>query len=160
MPKRNEVLIEARRWLGTPLRHQHALLGFGVDCWGLVRAVGEACNVLTISDEAWAPYQGYGPQPSPRMVKRGAEEFLAPLEGEPRVGDIACLAWREGLPMHFAIRGEFNGRPTLIHVLGDRNARQTVSRAPAATVKEHGFTQEWPTLVDSWWSYPGLVGED
>lgn len=148
MSKRAEILAEARTWLGTPKIHQHALKGFGVDCWGLVRATGEACQVLTVDPEAWEHFQGYGEVPSPRLVLGCANTFLVPIQ-EPGVGDIALLQWRDGLPMHFSLVGEFRGRRTLIHPIG--NGRR-------ASCVEHGFTAEWPGLLHSWWSFPGLVG--
>ncbi|MCF4166468.1 NlpC/P60 family protein [Zavarzinia compransoris] len=33
------VVAAARRWLGTPYRHQASLIGVGCDCLGLVRGV-------------------------------------------------------------------------------------------------------------------------
>jgi NlpC/P60 family putative phage cell wall peptidase len=36
---RDAVAAAARRWLGTPYRHQAATLGAGCDCLGLVRGV-------------------------------------------------------------------------------------------------------------------------
>lgn len=33
------MITEARRWLGTPYRHQASQLGVGADCLGLVRGV-------------------------------------------------------------------------------------------------------------------------
>ena len=39
---RERVLDEARRWIGTPYRHQGTRLGVGCDCLGLVRGVWRA----------------------------------------------------------------------------------------------------------------------
>ncbi len=40
---RQEAAVkEARRWIGTPFRHQGALIGVGADCLGLVRGVQAA----------------------------------------------------------------------------------------------------------------------
>ncbi|MEM7176581.1 MAG: peptidase [Pseudomonadota bacterium] len=38
-PGPEEVLALARRWLGTPYRHQASCLGAGADCLGLIRGV-------------------------------------------------------------------------------------------------------------------------
>ena len=35
MNLRSRVLVEARRWIGTPYRHQGSCLGAGCDCLGL-----------------------------------------------------------------------------------------------------------------------------
>jgi hypothetical protein len=147
MQKREQIIERARTWVETPVLHQHAILGFGVDCWNLVKAVGEAEAVLQVDAELWAPFAGYGREPSPRIVMGVATTFLRPVEdGEQMAADIACIAWRPNLPMHFAILAAHKGRPTLIH------AWKTVEK-----VCEHGFEQEWPGLVHSWWRYPGLA---
>lgn len=39
---RARVVSEARRWLGTPYRHQGSALGAGCDCLGLIRGVWQA----------------------------------------------------------------------------------------------------------------------
>jgi NlpC/P60 family putative phage cell wall peptidase len=36
---RDDIVAEARRWLGTPYHHQASLCGVGADCLGLVRGV-------------------------------------------------------------------------------------------------------------------------
>ncbi len=36
---RARIVTEARRWIGTPYRHQASLRGIGCDCLGLVRGV-------------------------------------------------------------------------------------------------------------------------
>ncbi len=39
MTMREQILAEARTWIGTPYRHQASLRGVGCDCLGLVRGV-------------------------------------------------------------------------------------------------------------------------
>ncbi len=39
---RDDIIAEARSWIGTPYRHQASLKGVGCDCLGLVRGVGGA----------------------------------------------------------------------------------------------------------------------
>lgn len=41
---RNDIIVEARRWLGTPYHHQASLRGVGTDCLGLVRGVWRALH--------------------------------------------------------------------------------------------------------------------
>lgn len=146
--KREEIVEEARRWIGTPYLHQHKVFGFGVDCLNLPRAVGEACGVLVVNEKRFAPLAAYSDQPSPRTVE-AVSRCLFKRTTRPLLGDIARIAWRPGLPMHFAILGEFRGRPTLIHALATKGG-----------VVEHGFVAEWPGLVDSWWRFPGLTRND
>ncbi|MEM6579602.1 MAG: peptidase, partial [Pseudomonadota bacterium] len=37
-----DIVAEARRWIGTPYRHQASCLGAGCDCLGLLRGVWRA----------------------------------------------------------------------------------------------------------------------
>ena len=39
MSGRDAIVAEARRWIGTPYRHQMAVRGAGADCLGLLRGV-------------------------------------------------------------------------------------------------------------------------
>jgi NlpC/P60 family putative phage cell wall peptidase len=41
---RDDIVAEARRWLGTPYHHQASHCGVGADCLGLVRGVWRALH--------------------------------------------------------------------------------------------------------------------
>jgi len=141
MPSSEQLAIvaEARGWVGTPLRAGPAVQGSAVDDWGLVRAVGEACGVLTIEAEA-----------VPGARRALAEAVLRPIEaGE--AGDVALVDGR------LAILAEFNGRPTLIRVDGASGSRVYASGAAYAKVVEHGFAGHWPGRVEAWFRFPGLA---
>lgn len=145
MPQQADLIVStARSWVGTPYRHQAMLKGVGVDCVGVIIGVGHEAVVLSISAEDWAPYANYSRNPNPRKMLEAMNRFLVPIEGPGAPGSIAWLQWREDLPMHLAIVGELEGRPTLIHAYGD------VGRCV-----EHGFTPLWRSRVASWWRYPG-----
>jgi len=64
---RSRVLIEARRWIGTPYRHQGSCLGAGCDCLGLVRGIWRALY----GDEPEAP-----PAYTPDWAERAGAETL------------------------------------------------------------------------------------
>jgi len=38
-PSLNPVVMEARRWLNTPYKHQASEIGIGTDCLGLIRGI-------------------------------------------------------------------------------------------------------------------------
>ena len=151
MRNTDRVVAEARRWIGSPYVHQHRERGHAVDCVGLVIGVGLGADVLpSWTPEAWAPHQSYGQAPNPAHMSRAIEEFLLPLAvapGEvPADGSIAFMGWRAHLPMHLAIIATApDGRRTMIHAY-----------AHVGRVVEHGFSEEWPGRVISWWSYPGI----
>ena len=61
------ALVEARRWLGTPYRHQASRMGVGCDCLGLVRGVWR--SLYGAEPEATPPYR-------PDWAEVGGEERL------------------------------------------------------------------------------------
>lgn len=150
-PNTDAVVAEARTWTGTPYRHQHSAKGVAVDCVGLIIGVGMALDILPDwSPEAWAEHESYSRAPNPEHMGRAIRQFMEPIDLDPAElappGSVAFMAWRANLPMHLGIIGRMDdGRPTLIH------AFEYVGR-----VVEHGFDQEWPGRVESWWKFPGL----
>src|SRR5581483_8353331 len=110
---RNDIVAEARSWIGTPYRHQASLKGAGCDCLGLVRGVWRA--VMGEEPERAPPY-------APDWAEAGGEEALAnaaarhliavPLDRfEP--GDVLLFRWRTNLPAkHAAI---VTSASTMVH---------------------------------------------
>ena len=147
MDAREEVLHEARRWVGTPYRHQSRLRGVAVDCIGLIWGVGEAAGVLEIDRDLVREFLAYSRLPSPPRFQRALRTFFHEVDGDAIPGDIALMAWDRArlIPQHVGILSELEGRPMLIH------AESIVGRCV-----EHGFVGEWPERVVSWWRYPGL----
>ena len=99
---RNEIVIEARSWIGTPYRHQATLKGVGCDCLGLVRGV-------------WRAVQGPEPEETgayaPDWAEALREERLADAAGRHLLplaladiapGDVLLFRWRAGLPAKHA----------------------------------------------------------
>lgn len=144
------IQAEARSWVGTAYRHQGKVKGRAVDCVGLILGVGHALGHLDISREEWAEFAGYSRTPNPRKMGQAMELFLRPLAldraAEPPAGAVGWFGWRDELPMHLAIIGRFEGRPTMIHAYSH-----------AGRCVEHGFVSEWPERVVSWWAYPGTL---
>jgi len=111
------VLSEARRWIGTPYRHQASCRGAGSDCLGLVRGV-------------WRALYGAEPQPVPAYsadwAETGGLETLlnagqrwlceAAIEAA-RPGDVLVFRWRDGVPAKHAgiLSAPLDEEPKLIH---------------------------------------------
>lgn len=47
MTTREDVIREARSWIGTSYAHQHRVKGAGVDCAGLLTGTGKALGLTT-----------------------------------------------------------------------------------------------------------------
>ncbi|GIL03337.1 MAG: peptidase [Alphaproteobacteria bacterium] len=90
------VVAEARRWLGTPYRHQSCARGVGCDCLGLVRGVWRA----VAGDEppglpAYTP--DWGEVGAREHVLDAAARHLLPVARDRAgPGDLVVFRWRAG----------------------------------------------------------------
>lgn len=112
----------ARRWLGTPYRHQASLKGEGADCLGLVRGVWR--ETVGVEPEAMPPYQ-------PDWAEVGGDETLLEAAqrwliekpvGDMQPGDVLLFRMAEGAPVkHCAILSDVDGpEPRMIHAYWGR----------------------------------------
>lgn len=116
------VVAVARRWLGTPYRHQASVRGQGADCLGLVRGV-------------WREVVGAEPEPVPAYssdwAEVGGREIL--LEAARRwlvetpvdraaVGDVLLFRMSPGaMVKHCAVLSAVDGPdPKIIHAYWGR----------------------------------------
>lgn len=135
---RQQIIIEARTWIGTPFHHQARARGHGVDCGQLVIGVGEALGLCETMD-----VRNYGRAPNPRQMRGYLEHFLAPHEGQPGDGDILWVCVRVGLPMHLLIISDA-ARNRIIHAHEpDGGVVETTNPFP-------------PALIHSAWRYRGV----
>lgn len=141
---RAAVVAEARRWIGTPYRHQASLIGVGCDCLGLVRGVWRAL----IGPEPETP-PGY----SPDWAEAGGGEALAlaaarhlvPIDpATARPGDVLLFRWRPTLPAKHAA----------ILIAPDR----FVHAHEGAAVSEAHLGAWWRARVSHAFGFPGVEG--
>ena len=85
---RAAIVAEARRWIGTPYRHQASCRGAGADCLGLVRGV-------------WRALYGSEPEPAPPYTPDWAEFADG---GEPLIA--AATRHLLALPTEHAVAGD------------------------------------------------------
>lgn len=138
MIKREDVIAEARKWIGTRWVHQ-GRSEHGVDCAGMVIMVGQALG-LPAED-----LQGYRRSPD-GVVFREHIFKQTTFEAQPRPGSIGMF--REArYPTHTGIFGlDAEGRLTLIHAY-----------MPYGRVMEETFTHEWPRKLVSVRNFIGLI---
>lgn len=72
MTPREQVVAEARRWIGTPYHHHGRIRGAGVDCAQILCAVYEACGQVEHVDP--------GNYPADWHLHRSEELYLSWLE--------------------------------------------------------------------------------
>ena len=99
---RARIIVEARRWIGTPYRHQASLEGIGCDCLGLVRGVWRALyGPEPESTPAYAP--DWAEATASKSLAQAARRHMieiAPAAFAP--GDLLLFRWRTGLPAKHA----------------------------------------------------------
>jgi NlpC/P60 family putative phage cell wall peptidase len=134
MASRPEIVAEARRWLGTPYRHQGRRLGESVDCIGLVVGVARA---LDLGD--WAGV--YGRQPDPAWMGRELGAHLDPIEAASVLpGDVLWLRFARS-PTHLAIVTDVG----MIHAY-----------SPRKRVVEHSIDMRWRRRVHAAYAFRGV----
>lgn len=85
---REQILIEARSWIGTPYHHQGRLKGVGVDCAGVMFGVGHRLGIL-IGDT-----NNYGKIPLGNKMKGILLEFIDEISvEEAQPGDIGVFTF-------------------------------------------------------------------
>ena len=93
---REDILAEARAWLGTPYRHQASVRGAGCDCLGLLRGVWRA--LYGAEPEAMPPYTPDWDEVERREVLfRAAGRHLREVPvGAALPGDVLLFRMRAG----------------------------------------------------------------
>ena len=107
---RAAVVAAARRWLGTPYRHQASVRGEGADCLGLVRGVwrelvGFEPELLPAYRPDWAEVGGE------EALLAAARRWLAEIPvSAARAGDVVLFRMAPGCPAkHCAILSDTAG---------------------------------------------------
>ncbi len=133
MTGRQDVVAEARRWVGTPYLHQASVFGAGTDCLGLLRGVWRA--VLTTEPQTVPPYTLDWSEPA------GREEMLAAarrwLVEKPLAhaapGDVIVFRMRDGfVAKHVGIVTDIGNYPTFIHAYTGHGVVECALSAPWA----------------------------
>lgn len=116
MTIRDDLIAEARSWVGTPWQHQQACKQIGCDCIGLI--VG-AARPFGLS-EPWysgqaAKYRAYGVQPRSDVLLAGCHEFLDSIKPSDAIkGDILLFKFLND-PMHFGFLSIAHDPRYMIH---------------------------------------------
>lgn len=125
---RQDVVDEARKWIGTPWRH-HGRNKFGIDCVGLGVVVVRALNITQYDS------LDYGRTPTPGLLDhlRHVADEIPIADIEP--GDFITIQ-DSAYPFHVAFVSEKYGVPHIIH-----------AHARRRTVVEEPYVNEWPGLT-------------
>jgi NlpC/P60 family putative phage cell wall peptidase len=137
---RRAIIAAARRWIGTPWRHQGSVRDVGSDCIGLVRGVWREC--LGAEPLAVPPYR-------PDWDESGDELLLAsvaaamPCAEKAHPGDVVLFRMNPHAPAkHAAILTEAD---TLVHAYWAR------------AVVESRYGRFWRMRAAHAFSFPGAL---
>lgn len=118
MITRDDIVHEARLWLGTPFRHQARLRGVGVDCIGVVIGVAHS---LHLSDY---DCRDYAASPNPKTMQALMLEHLDMIPFRSVLpGDILWFRVVHE-PQHVGIVTEIGPVISMVHAY----AKQSISK--------------------------------
>ncbi len=113
----DEIVAQARRWIGTPYRHQSSCREAGTDCLGLLRGVWR--EVLGQEPETVPSYTSDWSEPNRQedLLAAAARHLGSVDPGKAVPGDVLIFRMREGgVAKHVGIMARSTlGYPTLIH---------------------------------------------
>lgn len=128
-----QIINEAKSWLGTPFKHQAKVKNIGCDCIGFVAGVlenlGQDFSEHYISD--------YSEVPDGKKLKEKLDSILKPKSiNQILAGDIFLMSF-QALPQHVGFISENNdGTPYIIH-----------SYKNAGKVVEHRLNDFWKSKI-------------
>lgn len=120
----------ARRWIGTPYRHQATCEGAGCDCLGLLRGIWrEICGA---EPEPVPPYSKdwAEPQGAEALLEAASRWLVAKPLGAEAAGDVLLFRMRAGtVAKHVGIQSEAGAAPGFVHAYD----RHGVIESPLST---------------------------
>lgn len=111
-----EAVAEARRWVGTPYRHQASLCGAGADCLGLLRGVWRALygaepEEMPAYSPDWSEHRG------DEVLWAGAARHLRPKPlNEAALGDVLLFRMKgQAVAKHLGLQSGVGAKSMFIH---------------------------------------------
>lgn len=148
-PTREALIAAARRWIGTPYRHQASLEGIGCDCLGLIRGLWrEVYGAEPEAVPAYAPDWAEAARIE-SLIEAGRRHLVPVPVAEARPGDVVLFRWRPDLPAkHAGILTEIDeaGRP-----------RRFVHAYDGSAVVESPLGPWWHRRLAAAFAFPGLA---
>lgn len=143
MTQGQSVVVEARRWIGTPYLHQASAKGAGTDCLGLLRGIW--ASLLGAEPEAVPAYtDDWAEQSQREVLLEAASRWLIlkpPADALP--GDVLLFRMRDGfIAKHLGIQTEIGAEPAFVHAYTGHG------------VVESPLSQPWQRRIAARFSFP------
>jgi NlpC/P60 family putative phage cell wall peptidase len=148
MRSRQDIVAEARGWIGTPYRHQASLKGVGCDCLGLIRGIWR--GVIGDEPECAPPYapdwaEATGDE---ALARAAARHLIAIAPGEFKPGDVLLFRWRANLPAKHA---------AIVTSVGPDGPDTMVHAHDGAAVAEVAIAPWWRRRLAYAFRFPGVT---
>ncbi len=130
----NDIVVQARTWLGTPFHHQARLKRVGCDCLGLIIGVVDELDLKDKYGQPLASYDEitYSKEPDGAYLTQKIAALLDEVSIEnAQAGDLALFNMA-GNPQHLAILTDYENALGMIHCY-----------AQARRVVEHRLDDDW-----------------
>lgn len=133
----NDIIIEARKWIGTPYIHQGRLINKGCDCVGLIIGIAKKLNISSFN------YTAYDRQPDPDIMGKLLTENLIKSNRNKQNLLHADILWIKfgKHPQHLAIVTDLG----IIH-----------SYSVVGKVVEHRIDNKWQKRIVGIFRYPNI----
>ncbi len=138
-----EVVAEARRWLGTPYVHQASCRLAGSDCLGLIRGVWR--HIFGEEPETVPAYTADWSEPTRRedLLMAGQRYFRVKPASDEAAGDVLLFRMRQGsVAKHLGIQSAVGGQARFIHAFSGHG------------VVESALTEPWRRRIAARFSFP------
>ncbi|KAF0227836.1 MAG: phage cell wall peptidase [Beijerinckiaceae bacterium] len=149
--RREDIVVAARRWIGTPYQHQASLKGVGCDCLGLLRGVwrdvlGEEPEEPGPYSPAWAELSEGDPllaAAARHLVPVETQDLLTGSARQIRPGMVLVFRWRANSAAKHC--GIATGEGRFIHA------------HDGASVAEVAIVPGWRRRIVGLFDYPEVV---
>ena len=139
---RQQIICEARKWLGTPYVHQASKCQAGTDCLGLVRGVYRAlCGTETETPPA---YERFASANKGESLWQAAQRHLRPVKGPVEPGQVLLFRLRPSEPAHHLA----------IYSGGIGNAITIIHACFGASVVEVSYHRWWQSRCVAQFEFP------
>ena len=140
---REDVVIAARQWLGTPYVHQQSAFQVGCDCLGLLRGVwrelyGAEPEAVPAYTRDWSEPQG-----DEALRAAAARHLQAKPVDEIARGDVILFRMRAGsVAKHLGIQARIGSVPSFVHAYSGHG------------VVESNLTRPWARRIVARFEFP------
>lgn len=128
---RQDIVVEARKWLGTPYVHQASVRGAGADCLGLLRGVwrdviGHEPEPVPVYSMDWSEPQGEG-----RLWAAAQRHLSQTPMTRVAAGDVLLFRMRDGgVAKHLGIVTDTGAETRFIHAYSGHGVVENTLSAP------------------------------